>query len=123
MLRSITPGIGIEANRELIAQLIVNLLDNALRHTPPGTGIGMALTADDDVVRIDVSDHGPGIPEADRERVFARFARSRKQPHHPGHGLGLSLVAAIARAHGGTVRLDDNHPGVTVMVTLPRRPR
>jgi signal transduction histidine kinase len=121
--RSIAPGIGIEANRELIAQLVVNLLDNALRHTPPGTGIGIALTVDEDSVRLTVSDKGPGIPEADRDRVFARFARLESSRTTPGHGLGLSLVAAIARAHGGTVRLDDNYPGVSAMVTLPRRPR
>jgi hypothetical protein len=121
--RDIAPGIAIEANRELIAQLVVNLLDNALRHTPPGTAIGIALTADEDAVHLAVSDRGPGIPETDRERVFARFARLESSRTTPGHGLGLSLVAAIARAHGGTVRLDDNRPGVTFMVTLPRRPR
>ena len=121
--RSIAPGIAIEANRELIAQLVVNLLDNALRHTPPGTAIGIALSADTDAVRLAVSDRGPGVAEVDRERVFARFARLESSRTTPGHGLGLSLVAAIATAHGGTVRLDDNHPGVIFMVTLPRRPR
>lgn len=123
LARSIAPGIGIEANRELIAQLAVNLLDNALRHTPAGTGIGVALDADEDSVRLTISDKGPGIPETDRDRVFARFARLESSRTTPGHGLGLSLVAAIARAHGGTVRLDDNHPGVRAMVTLPRRQR
>jgi signal transduction histidine kinase len=121
--RSIAAGIEIEANRELIAQLAVNLLDNALRHTPAGTGIGVALTGDEDAVRLTISDKGPGIPETDRDRVFARFARLESSRTTPGHGLGLSLVAAIARAHGGTVRLDDNHPGVSAMVTLPRRQR
>lgn len=121
--RDIAPDITLEANRELIAQLVVNLLDNALRHTPPGTAIGIALSADQDSVRLAVSDHGPGIPETERERVFARFARLESSRTTPGHGLGLSLVAAIARAHGGTVRLEDNHPGVTFMVTLPRRLR
>ncbi|CUS43775.1 MAG: HAMP domain-containing sensor histidine kinase [Pseudomonadota bacterium] len=123
LLRSIAPDVEIDGNRELIAQLVVNLLDNALRHTPPGTAIGIALAAGEEGVQLVVSDRGPGIPEADRERVFARFARLESSRTTPGHGLGLSLVAAIARAHGGTVRLDDNYPGVTAMVNLPRRPR
>ncbi len=121
--RAIAPDIVIAGNRGLLAQLSTNLLDNALRHTPRGAGLDIGLTADDATVTIIVADHGPGIPDDQREQVFGRFKRLEASRTTPGHGLGLSLVAAIARAHGGSVRLDDNHPGVKVMVTLPRSAR
>ena len=120
--RDIVAGVEFDGNRELIAQLLTNLLDNALHHTPVGAEIAVRLATDADVVTISVADRGPGIPAADRERVLARFARLDRSRSTLGHGLGLSLVAAIARAHGGTIRLDDNHPGVKAMVILPRRP-
>lgn len=123
LTRDIAPDIAIEGNRELLAQAAVNLLDNALRHTPAGTAIGISLAPRGDQVVLAVSDHGPGIPAADRDRVFDRFTRLESSRSTPGHGLGLSLVAAIARAHGGTATLDDNHPGAIAMVFLPRAPR
>jgi hypothetical protein len=121
--RAIAPNIEIEGNRELIAQLMVNLVENALHHTPAGCPIAVALAAEADMVTLTVSDGGPGIPADQREDVFARFTRLERSRTTPGHGLGLSLVAAIAKVHGGTVRLDDNHPGVKAMVTFPRRPK
>ncbi|QDZ07932.1 HAMP domain-containing histidine kinase [Sphingomonas panacisoli] len=120
--RDIAAGVALNGNRGLIAQLTTNLLDNALRHTPSGVGIGIDLISDAENVTIAVSDRGAGIPPAQRDNVFARFTRLEVSRTTPGHGLGLSLVAAIAKAHGGTVRLDDNHPGVKAMVILPRRP-
>jgi signal transduction histidine kinase len=123
LTRDIAPGIVIEGNRELLAQAGVNLLDNALRHTPAGTAIHMGLTEHGDDVVFAVSDHGPGIPPADRERMFTRFTRLESSRSTPGHGLGLSLVSAIARAHGGSAALEDNHPGAIAMVTIPRKPR
>jgi hypothetical protein len=116
--RDIAPGIFIEGNRELLAQAGVNLLDNALRHTPAGTAIGISLAARGDDVVLAVSDRGPGIPAAERERMFTRFTRLESSRSTPGHGLGLSLVAAIARAHGGSATLDDHHPGAIAMITL-----
>jgi signal transduction histidine kinase len=121
--RDIAPGIVIEGNRELLAQAGVNLLDNALRHTPAGTAIAISLSERGDDVVLAVSDRGPGIPAADRDRMFTRFTRLESSRSTPGHGLGLSLVAAIARAHGGIATLEDNHPGAIAMVTLPRGPR
>ncbi|MFA5962705.1 MAG: HAMP domain-containing sensor histidine kinase [Sphingomonas sp.] len=123
LTREIAPDIRIEGNRELLAQAAVNLLDNALRHTAAGTPITISLARQGDDIVLGVADHGPGIPAADRERVFARFTRLEGSRSTPGHGLGLSLVAAIARAHGGTAALYDNHPGAKVMVTLPGGPR
>ncbi len=122
LVRDIAPNVTVEGNRELVAQLIVNLLDNALNHTPDGAAIGIALD-EGEAVTLTISDAGPGIPETERERVFARFTRLERSRTTPGHGLGLSLVAAIARAHGGSVTLEDNHPGVKAMVTFPRRPK
>ncbi len=123
LTRDIAGGIVIEGNRELLAQAGVNLLDNALRHTPAGTAMSIGLARQGDDIVLTVADHGPGIPHADRERVFARFIRLEDSRSTPGHGLGLALVAAIAHAHGGIATLHDNHPGAKVMVTLPGGPR
>ncbi|MEO5866048.1 MAG: HAMP domain-containing sensor histidine kinase [Sphingomonas sp.] len=123
LTRDIAPGIHIEGNRELLAQAGVNLLDNALLHTPPGTDIALSLTERDGTIKFAVSDRGAGIALEDRERVFARFARLESSRSTPGHGLGLSLVAAIARAHGGAADLQDHQPGTTVMLSFPRRSR
>ncbi len=118
--RRIAPDVGVAGNRELLAQMIGNLLDNALRHTSAGVPIeiGLDITGGDTVLV--VGDHGAGIPADRRDAVFERFARLERSRSTPGHGLGLSLVAAVARAHGGIVRINDNHPGVQAMVTLPR---
>lgn len=123
LARDIEGGIEIEGSRELLAQAAVNLLDNALRHTPAGTPIAIGLTRQGRDVVLSVADHGPGVPAADRERVFARFTRLEDSRSTPGHGLGLSLVAAIAHAHKGSAALHDNHPGAKVMVILPGAPR
>lgn len=123
LTRDIASGIEVEGNKELLAQAGVNLLDNALRHTPPGTEIGISLAARTDEIALAVSDRGVGVPPADRERVFQRFTRLESSRSTPGHGLGLSLVAAIAHAHGGFAGIEDNHPGAIVMITLPRRRR
>ncbi|MEJ2457416.1 MAG: HAMP domain-containing sensor histidine kinase, partial [Novosphingobium sp.] len=94
-------GCEIEGDRELLAQALINLLDNAQIHTPPGTAIGVTLTRDGDECRLTVSDNGPGVPEADRARIAQRFTRLETSRSTPGHGLGLSLVQAIVRVHGG----------------------
>lgn len=113
-------GITIQGNRALIAQMMANLLDNALRHTPEGVAVAVDLTAHPEEAELCVSDNGPGIPPEDRERVFDRFIRLEGSRTTPGHGLGLSLVASIAKAHGGSAAIHDNHPGVRMMVRLPR---
>lgn len=120
MVRDIAPGLAMDGQRELIAQLLVNLLDNALRHTPSGAEIAVRLTAGRGHATLIVSDDGPGIPAQDRARVFERFTRLDGSRTTPGHGLGLRLVAAIAAAHGATIRLEDNLPGVKMMITFER---
>ena len=73
----------------------------------------------DRLAEIAVCDRGPGVPESERERVLSRFVRLEASRSEPGSGLGLSLVAAVARLHGGTLRLEDNEPGLRVVLSLP----
>ncbi len=117
---AVAPDLMLSGNRELLAQALINLLDNAQHHTPPGTAIHVGATADGARVRLTVADHGPGVALADRARIVRRFARLDTSRAKPGHGLGLNLVSAIVAAHGGTLAIDDNAPGLRVTLTLPR---
>jgi len=138
------PGAIVFGSRELIGQTIANLLDNALKYGAParepalaliGAGGGPiapvsspsgAVTLDvrrvGDQVEVSVADRGPGIAAADRARVLGRFVRLEGARSRPGSGLGLSLAAAVARMQGGAVRLEDNAPGLRVVLSLPARP-
>ena len=119
----IAPDVRLRANRELIGQALVNLVENAMKYYEPAEGktgkVHIAVRAEDGRVRIEVSDNGPGIPEADRQRVKERFVRLEKSRTEPGSGLGLSLVDAVARLHRGELRLEDNAPGVRAVIDLP----
>lgn len=112
-------------NRELVGQALANLLDNAIKYgsAPEAQGGPVTVTAerDEDTIRITVADRGPGIPEADRERVLGRFVRLEASRSQPGFGLGLSLAAAVARLHGGTLTLGDNEPGLRATLSIPLR--
>jgi signal transduction histidine kinase len=119
-------GLKVRGNRELIGQAIANLVDNALKYgapqqdgdeTRPDVVIVAGRTGDS--VVLTVADRGPGIEAADRARVLDRFVRLEGSRSRPGSGLGLSLAAAVARMHGGTVELEDNQPGLRVRLTLP----
>jgi signal transduction histidine kinase len=114
-----TDGVLLRGDRELLTQMVINLVENAARHTPAGTSVRVALGRPDGQVTLDVADNGPGIPDADHEMVLRRFTRREASRSTAGHGLGLALVSAIARLHDGTVELADNHPGLIVRVTLP----
>jgi len=105
-------------NRELLAQAIVNLLDNTQTHTPRGTAITLALTLDAARVMVRVADDGPGVAAADRARIVERFVRLEASRHTPGHGLGLNLVDAIVAAHRGTLDIEDNAPGLAITMTF-----
>jgi signal transduction histidine kinase len=107
-------------DRDLIFQMVVNLLDNAVKYTPQGGAISVTVRVDgDDRVVISVADNGPGIPLADRENVFRRFFRlESSRGLQPGSGLGLSLVKAVVKLHRGAIRLLDNGPGLRVEVAL-----
>jgi signal transduction histidine kinase len=105
------PGTMIRGDRHLLSQALANLLDNALKYGGSGT-ITITVGQRDGRAVIEVADQGPGIPPADREAVFDRFVRLEPSRSTPGNGLGLSLVRAVARRHGGSVTLGDNQiPG------------
>jgi signal transduction histidine kinase len=108
------------ADEELLRQMLLNLLDNAIRHSPPGGAVRTTIAAKRDVVVIAVADEGPGIPPADRERIFQRFVRLHQGSD--GAGLGLPMARWIAEAHGGSLTLDAAGVGGSCfVVTLPRR--
>lgn len=111
----------VEGDRELIAQALINLIENALRHAPPGSRIRLSASSDAEEVTASVADDGPGIAPEDRKRVVERFVRLESSRSTPGHGLGLSLVKAIAHAHGASIDLRDAAPGLEVRLKFPRR--
>lgn len=106
-------------HRELLSQALANLIDNAMRHAGSGGEIGLALSLSADALRLTVSDRGRGIPEADRAQATARFGRLDSARSLPGAGLGLALVEAVARLHGGRLELDDNAPGLLATIVVP----
>ena len=117
----------VRGNRELVSQALANLIDNAIKYAAPdgkanGAPAEVVVKAGHDGERItlSVADHGPGIPDADRGRVVERFVRLEQSRSEPGSGLGLSLAAAVARLHGGELKLEDNHPGLRSTIELPR---
>lgn len=114
--RAIEPGIRFYGDRELLMQMLANLVENAIRHTPAGTRISMTLARGPDRIIGVVADNGAGIPPEAREKVFRRFFRLERSRSTPGHGLGLSLVAAVAKVHGMTVTLVDNEPGLKAIL-------
>ncbi|MGN6376086.1 MAG: ATP-binding protein [Sphingomonas sp.] len=108
-------------DRLLLVQMTLNLIENALRHTPPGSWIAVAVVTGAGGVRLEVQDDGPGIGRDAREAAMRRFGRVGAESRGAGYGLGLPLVASIARLHGGTVALEDAEPGLRVIVRLPPR--
>jgi signal transduction histidine kinase len=114
-------GIAIRGDRHLVSQAIANLLDNALKYAGGGE-IAIRVGRAEGYAVVEVADHGPGIPEADRETVFDRFVRLEPSRSTPGNGLGLSLVRAVAHRHQGRVRLFDNRPGLRVRLEFPEFP-
>ena len=115
-------------NREFLAQALANILDNAVKYTPAGGAIMLRVRRrSSGEIEFSVTDTGPGVPEADRERVVQRFVRLENSRNEPGAGLGLSLVAAVAEAHGGRLELAEGPgkvgemgPGLRVALVLPR---
>jgi signal transduction histidine kinase len=114
----------IKGNRELLSQAIANLVDNAIKYAIPVQGapaeIVLAARQEGEHVLLTVADRGPGIAEAERTRAIERFVRLPQNMAEPGSGLGLSLAAAVAVLHGGDLKLEDNAPGLKVVIALPR---
>lgn len=109
----------IEGDRELLIQMLANLVENGLRHTPPGASIEVSTATSDAGAVLCVRDDGPGVPVEARPRLFDRFVRLEQSRSTPGSGLGLALVAAVARLHDAEIELGDAQPGLIVRVSFP----
>ena len=117
-LGSLAP-VAVVGDRQLLSQALVNLIENAIRHTPPGTRIAVALSSAHGMAVLTITDSGPGISAAERPLALRRFGRLDASRHSAGHGLGLPLVDSIARLHRGTLMLEDAARGLRVVLRLP----
>lgn len=118
---AIASGIQTHGDRELLAQMFANLVENAVHHCPEGAAIRLSAEENGDGVTVLLSDNGPGIPVAERQNVFRRFYRLEASRTTAGNGLGLALAAAVAALHEATIELADNHPGLRVTLRLSRK--
>lgn len=111
----------LRGNQQLLAQALVNLLENALKYVPKGGKVDVAVTREAENVVLEVADTGPGIPEAQRQRVLQPFFRLERDRAQAGSGLGLSLISAVMRLHRATIELSDNQPGLRVRCVFPAK--
>jgi signal transduction histidine kinase len=109
----------IAGDRDLLFQALANLLDNAIKYTPPHGTIRCRLLPLNGGARLVLSDNGPGIPTDQRDKVFQRFFRLEQSRTTPGNGLGMSLVQAVVQLHHLTIELQDNQPGLKVIIAFP----
>ena len=119
LLSEIAPGLSVSGDRGLLLQLATNLVENALRHTRPGSTIKLQLQRDGSDIVVIFADDGSGIPPEEHEKVFRRFYRREASRTTPGSGLGLALVAAVAELHGARISLRDGKPGLVVELRFP----
>lgn len=112
-------GLTLFGNRQLLAQALTNLLDNAVKYTPAGGHIELIASAHQDGIQIEISDSGIGIPADKYEQVFERFVRLDNARSSPGNGLGLSLVKAVIDMHEGKIHLANNNPGLKLTLHFP----
>jgi signal transduction histidine kinase len=115
----IKPHLHVEGHRELLAQMLVNLIENAVNHSPPGAQIKITAGETEKYVELMVSDTGLGIPPEHRRKVFQPFYRLERSRKTPGSGLGLALVGSIAKIHGVAIALSDNAPGLICQLVFP----
>jgi signal transduction histidine kinase len=106
-------------DRDLIFDAIANLVDNAIKHGRAGGDVIVASETVNGAPVISITDDGPGIPTNQRDQVFKRFYRLEQSRYTPGNGLGLSLVAAVARLHGARIEMSDNSPGLQFKLWFP----
>ena len=119
-LTSVLTPLQMKGDRELLTQLLYNLVENAIVHTPDGTPIHVELTETGGEIILQVADHGPGVPSAYRDKIFQRFYRLEPARNTPGNGLGLSIVTSIVELHDGRIDVRDNQPGLDVRVIFPQ---
>ncbi len=120
----ITPGLTVRGHRELLAQLMVNLIENAINHCPAGAGISLWAGRDEENVEFILADNGPGIAPEHWKKIFQPFYRLEQSRKTPGSGLGLALVRSIATIHGISIALADNAPGLAIgLAFLDRKVR
>lgn len=119
LLWSIEPNVSVLGDRELLAQAGINLIENAQLHTPPGTVVRLTLVTAGRWVCLQVIDNGPGVATADLPQIVRRFARLETSRNTAGYGLGLNLVNAVAKLHGGRLSLRNNAPGLSATIELP----
>ena len=117
---NLAPGCTVLGDRQLVAQLISNLVDNALKFTRPGDSVTVSARPVGDRHLLTVSDTGPGLPDGVGDMAFERFVRAERDQHLSGHGLGLALVRAIATRHGAKLRIRDQKTGFAIEVAWPR---
>jgi len=117
---SVEPDLTLDGDRELLAQAVVNLIENAERHTPAGTAIRLTAAPRNGILCVRVEDDGPGVPGPDLHRISRRFARLEASRNTAGYGLGLNLVSAVAELHGGQLVLKNAGPGLVATIELPR---
>ena len=110
--------LAVEGDPELLTQMLVNLVENGLRHAGEKARVTVRVEAEGPAAVVAVADDGPGVPAAERERIFDRFYRLERSRSTPGSGLGLALVAAVARLHGASVTLADASPGLDVRIAF-----
>jgi signal transduction histidine kinase len=122
LVRSGVDHVVLRGNQQLLAQALVNLVENALKYVHDGGRVEVGVTVAGDEITLSVADNGPGVPPAERQRILEPFIRLERDRRATGSGLGLSLVAAVMRLHRAQVELLDNHPGLLVRCRLPRKP-
>jgi signal transduction histidine kinase len=111
--------LAVYGDRELVMQMVANVIENAIRHCPAGSTIDVTAKHTSGTKIVEVADDGPGIPVDFRAKVFNRFYRLDLSRSTPGSGLGLSLVAAVVKLHNASITLGDNSPGLRVFISLP----
>jgi signal transduction histidine kinase len=109
----------VHGDRRLIQQAVANLVDNAVKFSPPGGRVRLAGVSSERDVMISIADQGPGIPAEERARATERFYRGEAARSTPGSGLGLTLVSAVAHLHGGSLTLEDAAPGLRAVLSMP----
>jgi signal transduction histidine kinase len=119
LIIKVAPQLETVGDRELLTQLLANVIENGIRHSPCEAAITITATHDAERIAVVIADTGPGIPAAEREKVFRRFYRLEASRTTPGNGLGLSLAAAIASLHRIAIELGDNDPGLRVSLHFP----